>query len=100
MQRRHQAISLQQAAQDSPTLAKLTDLLRDSSARLQAIEPLIPPPLRSSVKAGPIDGTAWCMLVSSTAAAAKLRQLLPDFLSRLNASGWQVTTIRLKIQSR
>ena len=56
MNRRHYAIPLQQASQESPTLARLTALTRDSSARLKAIEGLIPPLLRPAVQAGPIGG--------------------------------------------
>jgi hypothetical protein len=100
MNRRHQAVSLMQAAQASPTLARLAELTRDSSARLQALEPLIPPALRSAVTAGPIDGDAWCLLVSNTAAAAKLRQLLPSLESALKSRGWAVSSIRVKVQSR
>jgi len=50
------------------------------------------------VQAGPIDGPAWCLLVANTAAASKLRQLLPDLQSRLRAHGYVVDTIRLKVQ--
>lgn len=99
MNRRHYAIPLQQASQESPTLARLTALTRDSSARLKAIEGLIPPMLRSAVQAGPIDGGSWCLLVKSNAAAAKLRQLLPALLAHLRTKGWEVDSIRLKIQS-
>ena len=96
--RRHQAVSLQQATQDSPSLARLTELVRDSSARLQAIQPLIPAGLRASVKAGPIDEGGWCLLLDNTAAAAKLRQLLPSLEAHLRSKGWQVNSIRLKVQ--
>lgn len=99
MNRRHYAIPLQQASQESPTLARLTALTRDSSARLKAIEALIPAMLRPSVQAGPIDGGSWCLLVKGNAAAAKLRQLLPAFQAHLRTKGWEVDSIRLKIQS-
>jgi hypothetical protein len=99
MNRRHYAIPLQQASQESPTLAHLTALTRDSSARLKAIEGLMPPLLRPAVQAGPIDGSNWCLLVKSNAAAAKLRQLLPAFQAHLRSKGWNVDSIRLKIQS-
>ena len=42
MNRRHYAITLQQASAESPTLAMLTALTKDSSERLKAIEPLLP----------------------------------------------------------
>ena len=92
-----QAITAHEAVQNSAALGHLTALIRDSSARLKAVESLIPETLRPFVKAGPIDGEAWCLLVSGNAAAAKLRQLTPLIQSRLLGKGWNVTSIRLKI---
>lgn len=100
MIRQHRSVTLQQASLDSPTLARLADLTRESSARLKAIETLIPRPLRPAIQAGPIEGTVWCVLVDNNAVAAKLRQLLPNLLNGLKAGGWQVTSIRLKVQIR
>jgi hypothetical protein len=74
-------------------------LARDSGERLKAVELLIPAPLRSAVRAGPIEGSAWCLLVDSNAAAAKLRQVTPALLSCLHDRGWEVTSIRLKVQA-
>ena len=99
MNRRHHAITLLQAAEDSPTLAKLAALTRDSSARLHAIQLLIPPALRGAVQAGPIEGGTWCLLVKGNAAAAKLRQLLPALEAHLRRKGWEVNAIRLKVQT-
>ena len=89
---------MQQAADESPTLARLSQLARESGERLKAVEPLIPASLRCAVKAGPIDGTAWCLLVDSSAAAAKLRQVLPALIAHLCSRGWEVNSIRLKVQ--
>jgi hypothetical protein len=100
MQRRHQAIPLHQAAQESPTFAHLSELIRASSDRLQAIRSLLPAPLRASVQAGPMDEGSWCLLVSSNAVAAKLRQLLPALQSHLSQHGLPVTSIRIKVQNR
>ena len=97
--RRHFAVPLHQAAEESPTLARLSQLARESAERLKAIESSIPVALRSSIRPGPIEGTSWCLLVDSSAAAAKLRQLLPLFQDKLNSRGWQVTAIRLKLGS-
>lgn len=99
MNRRHYAVTLQQASEESPTLARLAALTRDSSDRLKAIELLIPATLRPAVQAGPIDGDAWCLLVRSNAAAAKIRQLLPALLAHLRSRGWEVNVIRLKVQT-
>lgn len=79
-------------------LAQLARLARESGERLKAIELLIPASLRSAVKAGPIDGDAWCLLVDNNAAAAKLRQVVPALLAHLRAGGTQVNSIRLKVQ--
>jgi hypothetical protein len=96
--RRLHPVTLQQAADESPTLARLAQLARESGERLKAVERLIPAALRPAVKPGPIDGPAWCLLVESSAAAAKLRQLVPALMADLCGRGWQVTSIRLKVQ--
>lgn len=99
MTRRHYAIALQQASEESPTLARLAALTRESSERLALLQPLMPPPLRALVRAGPIDGGEWCLLVRGNAAASKLRQMIPAFEAALRTSGREVTRIRLKIHS-
>lgn len=99
MNRRKHAISLLQATQESPTLARLSDLAADSSARLKAVQMLIPSSLRATVQAGPIDGSAWCLLVGSTAAAAKIRQLIPAMEAHLRSNGWEIASIRLKVRA-
>lgn len=100
MLRRHHAIPLQQAAQESPIFALLASRVRHSSECLQAIRSLLPAPLRASVQAGPIEEGAWCLLVSSNAVAAKLRQLTPALQTHLNQKGMQVSSIRIKVHNR
>ena len=92
-----QAIPVHQAATSAPSLARLAELAQESDDRLKAIESLIPEALRPAIKAGPIDGESWCLLVSGNAAAAKIRQLVPLMQARLLGKGWKVTSIRLKI---
>lgn len=99
MIRRNHPVTLLQATQESPTLARLTELSNDSNARLRAIESMIPAVLRSAVKAGPVDDANWCLIVNSSAAAAKIRQLVPAFEAHLRSKGWQVSAIRLKVQT-
>lgn len=98
--RRHQAIPVQQAAQESPTFARLADQIRASSHRLQAIRHLLPAPLRASVQAGPMEEGDWCLLASSNAVAAKLRQLVPALQAHLRVHDLSVTSIRIKVLSR
>ena len=93
----NQSLTLMEAAQESPNLAHLTALTRESSLRLKTLQSLLPAPLRNTLQAGPIEGTEWCLLVSSNAAAAKLRQMLPALVAHLNSHGHAVEKIRLKI---
>ncbi len=95
--RRHQAIPVLQASMDSPPFARLAELSRESNSRLKAIQPLLPASLVGSITAGPIDGVQWCLLVDNSAAAAKLRQMLPALVSHLRAKGYGVEAIRLKV---
>jgi hypothetical protein len=91
-------VPILEAAEDAPTLARLAQLARESRERLEAVESLIPFPLRSAVRAGPIEGDGWCLLVDNSAAAAKLRQVLPALTAELRRRGAQVNSIRLKVQ--
>jgi hypothetical protein len=101
MNRRNTPYSIDEATRESPTLAKLIDLSRESNAMLQSIQSLIPSAIRPAVKAGPFDitadGTIWCLIIDGNAAVAKLRQLLPKFQAHLLSTGKQITNIRLKV---
>lgn len=98
MNRRFNAVSLQQATDDSPTLASLAARVRDTSERLRVVLELIPAEMRGAVQAGPVEAEVWCLLVQGSAAAAKLRQLLPALQTRLRNRGWENATIRIKVQ--
>jgi hypothetical protein len=69
----------------------------DNSAALGLLAGQVPEALRVAVQAGPIDGDSWCLLITSNAAAAKLRQLSPLILAKLTSQGVKVNSIRLKI---
>lgn len=99
MRRSNTSFSVLQASLDSPTLARLVDLSGQTSACLRCIAPLLPSGLRQGVQAGPLEGQVWCLLVESTAIAAKLRQLQPMLLERLAREGHDITAIRLKVRS-
>jgi len=96
--RTHQMMSLQQAIHAAPTLAHLSELVAQSQKRLAVILPLLPLGLRKAVRAGPLDGADWCLLVDNTAAAAKLRQLMPAFKLVLEGKGLAVENVRVKVQ--
>ena len=95
--RQPKSVTFDQAIENSPSLARLAGMVRESSDLLKSVELLLPVPMRALVKAGPIEGEVWCLLISSNAAAAKLRQLLPALQARLQANGHNITSIRLKL---
>ncbi|MBE0472815.1 hypothetical protein [Rhodoferax sp.] len=97
MNRHQPAMTLLQASQNNASLAKLMALNQESKARLDAIAPLIPDTLRANVIAGPLTEGVWCLLLSNTTTAAKLRQLVPAFEAQLRVKGLDVKSIRLKI---
>lgn len=90
-------MTLLQASQNHASLAKLMELNRASKARFDAITDLIPESLRSNVTAGPLTEGVWCLLLSNTTTAAKLRQLLPAFEAHLRVHQLEVKSIRLKV---
>jgi hypothetical protein len=98
--RRHHALSLQQASEESPQLADLFARVRDSQARLAAIAPLLPAGLRAGLQAGPVEEDIWCILAQNTAVAAKLRQLTPALLEHLRKRGLGLQGIRIKVLGR
>ena len=85
---------------ESPTLAHLVDRLQASSQRLQAVRGVLPAALQASVQAGPLDEGQWCLLASSNAVAAKLRQFVPALQLQLASCGLPVSGIRIKVQLR
>lgn len=96
--RTRQMMSLQQAIHGAPTLAHLSDLVAQSQKRLAVILPLLPAGMRKAVRSGPLDGADWCVLVDNTAAASKLRQLLPAMKLALEHNGMPVGQLRIKVQ--
>ena len=98
--RSHKVFSLEQAAGAAPTLAALQERIRASSECLEFVRHLIPATLHKQVQAGPLNEGEWCLLVSSASASTKLRQLLPTIQKQLAERGSQVTSVRLKIQTR
>ncbi len=90
---------LAQALQRSEPLARLGQLLRDSHARFDAIRHCLPASLAPHVKPGPVDELGWSLLAANASVAAKLRQLQPRIEATLKERGWQVSAIRIKVQS-
>ena len=85
------------ALDNNETLGSLMQRLRASQARLAAIAPLLPAPLRPHARAGALDDAAWMLLADNAAAAAKLRQLAPELQAALDAAGYAAPPLRIKV---
>ncbi len=95
--RQSKPLSFSQAIDASPSLARLSGMVRESADMLKSVQRLLPLALRTQVKAGPFENGDWCLLVSSNAAAAKVRQILPTLKAELESEGCEVTSIRVKV---
>ena len=84
----------------SEPLTGLLQRMQASKARLEAISPLLPAALAAGVRAGPLDDSAWVLLVSHAASAAKLRQMLPALEAVLREHGWPGPPIKIKVLPR
>ena len=73
--------------------------MQESAERYAAIQGQLPAMLRAHVRPGPLDETGWSLLVANASVAAKLRQLRPQLEDTLRARGWEVSSIRVKVQS-
>ncbi len=93
------ALRIEEALGRSAPLAKLQQLMRDSQARFEAVRPCLPAALAAHIKPGPVDEEGWSLLVANAAVGSKLRQLQPRLEDALKARGWQVTSIRIKVQT-
>jgi ethanolamine ammonia-lyase small subunit len=47
-----------------------------------------------------LEGDTWCLLVPNNAVMAKVRNMLPSLAAHLRAKGFDIKTIRLKIEGR
>lgn len=88
---------LADALRASEPLARLGERLRESRARFDCIRPLLPPSLAGQVQPGPLDAAGWTLLAANPAAAAKLRQFVPDLQAALDARGLRVLALRIKV---
>ena len=89
--------SISEALAGSDALASLTARVQASRARLAAIQDLLPTPMRSQVRPGPIDEEGFSLLASSQAVAAKLRNMRPALEAHLVKQGFSALPIRVKV---
>jgi hypothetical protein len=71
-----------------------------SRACFSQMTPLLAQPLRAHVRAGPIDGARMSLLADHNAAAAKLRQLLPELLAAAQTCEPSITELRVRVLPR
>ena len=90
---------LARALEGSEPLAGLGARMAQSRQRFEAIAPLLPEAWSRELRPGPIDEEGWSLLVANAAVAAKLRQIKPHLEGLLREQGWQVSSIRIRVQS-
>jgi hypothetical protein len=94
------AMPIERALEQCAPLARLQLLLRDSNERFEAVRSCLPSALLAHVRPGPVDDLGWSLLAGNASVAAKLRQLQPRIEATLRERGWQVSAVRIKVQSR
>lgn len=92
-------MTVSEALRRSAPLTQLRARLQESADRFEAIRGALPGALARHVRPGPIDEEGWSLLVANAAVAAKLRQIKPHLESLLREQGWQVSSIRIRVQS-
>jgi hypothetical protein len=95
----HPAVPLADALQDSQSMQRLAERVRESRQRFEGIQVLLPSSLAPDVLPGPLDEHGWTLLAGSSAVAAKLRQLVPVFDTRLSSLGYAPRAIRIHVRS-
>jgi hypothetical protein len=93
------SLPVAEALRRSTPLALLRARLQESKDRYDAIRPALPDALARSVAPGPVDDDGWSLLAANASVAAKLRQLKPRLEDILRQRGWQVSSIRIRVQS-
>jgi hypothetical protein len=92
------ALAIGAVLESSVPLVRLQKMLRDSTARFEAIRPHLPAALVPLLKAGPLDELGWSLLAANSSVAAKLRHLQPRLEQILQERGLQTSSIRIKVQ--
>lgn len=90
-------LALGQALDRSAPLTRLLQQVQASKDCLAAIVPTLPEGLRLQLSAGPLDEGGWTLLAANTAAAAKLRQMLPTLETLLREKALPGIPIRIKV---
>ena len=92
--------SLSAWAQITLPIAALRDAALLSRRMWDAAQQVLPAALLSGVQPGRWQEGVWSLTASSSAVAAKLSQFKPTLLRELQAGGFAVRDIRIRVQPR
>lgn len=65
----------------------------------QSLRQILPANLRQGFAVADLSGEELTLMTYNTAFAAKIRQFQPRFIEQLNANGWPVTAIRIRVSA-
>lgn len=94
------ATPLRRALEQCEPLLRLQQRLADAHAHMEAIRLLLPSGLANFVKPGPVEDSGWTLFATGPAVAAKLRQMQPLLEAALRQQGFQVSSIKVRVQSK
>lgn len=83
----------------SPESASVLATARQLMAIEQSLKRQLPAAFASACRAARLDQQCLTLSVPSAGFAAKLRQMAPRLLANLNASGWNITELAVKVQA-
>ena len=84
---------------DSSRLQALTRQVRHLAAIERAWKEIAPAPLAAAASVGALQQQTLVIFATNGAVAAKLRQLLPSLLGKIQKRGFEVTAIRIEVQA-
>ncbi|MCK6425240.1 MAG: DciA family protein [Burkholderiaceae bacterium] len=93
------ATPLRRVLEQCEPLLRLQQRLAAAHARMEAIRALLPSGLAPFVKPGPVEDSGWTLFATGPAVAAKLRQMQPLLETALRQQGFEVSSIRIRVQS-
>jgi len=83
-----------------PALTRWLDRQQHDHAVLQQVKRALPPALAAHVEAADAGSQQLVLAATGGAAAALLRQRVPELLQALEREGWKFTGIRIRVQPR
>lgn len=83
----------------NPTGAEVLATARMLLGIEQSARQVLPPAIASHCQVAKLESNAVLLAVPSAAYAARLRQLAPRIVERLNKDGWNLNEINVKIQA-